>query len=176
MPRKPTSQFGMGPLKRFVVRKLLPFLLRPFEGAAEQRSLTDGLKQIAGTLRAMGVLPEDPIVKQIGSEFQLLFCGAAPPDKMKSRQDRHGRLGDATLPTYPQIFAGGAHPVKADLVGADLRAAPGRGSLIGPAESISDLLRESPPQTRSSTVAGALRRFAAFCRRPSLSRPWRSSL
>jgi hypothetical protein len=155
----------MGPLKRFVVRKLLPFLLRPFEGAAEQRSLMDGLKQIAGTLRAMGVLPEDPIVKQIGSEFQLLFCGAAPPDKMKSRQDRHGRLGDATLPTHPQIFAGGAHPVK-----ADLRGAPGRGSLIGPAESISDLLREPLPLTRSSIVAGALRRFAAFCRRPSLSR------
>ena len=85
MPRKSASQFGMGPLKRFVVRKLQPFLLRPFEGAAEERSLTDGLNQIARTLRAMGVLPEDRIVEQIGSEFRLLFCAGAPLDKMKSR-------------------------------------------------------------------------------------------
>ena len=85
MRKKPTSQFGMGPLKRFIVRTLQPFLLRPFEGAAEKRSLTDGLKQIARTLRAMGVSPEDPIAKQIGSEFQLLFCGAAPAGKMKSQ-------------------------------------------------------------------------------------------
>ena len=73
----------MGPLKRFVVRTLRPFLLGPFEGAAEERSLTDGLKQIAGTLRAMGVLPEDPIVEQIGSEFRLLFCAGTRASKMK---------------------------------------------------------------------------------------------
>lgn len=137
MPRKPTSQFGMGPLKRFVVRTLQPFLLRPFEGAAEQRSLTDGLKQIARTLRAMGVLAEDPIVEQIGSEFRLLFCAATPAGKMKSQP---------------------------------------RGSLIDPVELISDLLRQPPPQTRSSAVAGALRRFAALCRRAILSRLRRSSL
>jgi hypothetical protein len=62
-----------------------PFLVRPFEGAAEDHSLTDGLKQIARTLQAMGALPEDPVVKQIGSEFRLLFCPSAPASKMKSQ-------------------------------------------------------------------------------------------
>jgi hypothetical protein len=92
MHRKPTSQFGMGPLKRFVVRGMQPFLLRPFEGAADERSLADGLKQIAGTLRAMGVLPEDPIVKQIGSEFQLLFCAPASAGRTKTQPP--GSLAD----------------------------------------------------------------------------------
>jgi hypothetical protein len=110
------------------VRYLLPFLVRPFQGAAEERPLTDGLKQIAGTLRAMGALPEDPIVKQIGSEFRQLFCAAA---KMKSQP------GD---------------------------------SLIDPLKSISDMLREPLPQTRSSAAAAALRRFVALCKRPILSR------
>ena len=88
MPRKLTFQFGMSPtitlLRRFV-RHMRPFLVRPFEGAAEERPLTDGLKQIAGTLQAMGALPEDKVVTQIGSEFRLLFCAGAPLDKMKSR-------------------------------------------------------------------------------------------
>ena len=75
-------------LKRFVVRDLLPFLIRPFEGAAEERPLTNGLKQIAQTLRAMGVPPEDSIVNQIGSEFRVLFCAAALPCKMKARPRR----------------------------------------------------------------------------------------
>jgi hypothetical protein len=92
MPQKPTFQSGVNPaivrLKRFVVRDLLPFLIRPFEGAAEERPLTNGLKQIAGTLRAMGVLPEDSIVNQIGSEFRVLFCAAAVPGKMKAQPRR----------------------------------------------------------------------------------------
>ena len=96
MPQKPTSQFGMSPaivpLRRFAMRYVQPFLVRPFEGAAEIRPLTDGLKQIAGTLRAMGVLPEDSFVKQIGSEFRLLFCAAAPAGKIKPRP--RGRLID----------------------------------------------------------------------------------
>jgi hypothetical protein len=62
-----------------------PFLVRPFEGAAEERPLTDGLKQIAGTLQTMGALPEDQVVKQIGSEFRLLFCPSAPAGKMGSQ-------------------------------------------------------------------------------------------
>ena len=37
------------------------------------------------TLRAMGTVPEDPIVKQIGSEFRMLFCPAASAAKMKSQ-------------------------------------------------------------------------------------------
>ena len=88
MPRKQTSLFGaspaIAPLKRFALRRLLLFLVRPFEGAAEGRPLTDGLNQIAGTLRTMGVLPEDSIVNQIGSEFRRLFCTPAPAGKMKS--------------------------------------------------------------------------------------------
>jgi hypothetical protein len=32
----------------------------------------------------MGVLPEDSIVKQIGSEFRLLFCDPALAGKIKS--------------------------------------------------------------------------------------------
>ena len=91
MPQKPISQFGVSPaislLRRFAVRYLQPFLVRPFEGMAEERPLTHGLKQIAGTLRAMGVQPEDSIVKQIGSEFRLLFC-AALTGKMKSQPRR----------------------------------------------------------------------------------------
>ena len=89
MTQKPTYQFrvrpAITPLRRFAVRYLLPFLVRPFEGAAEERSLTHGLKQIAGTLGAMGVLPEDSIVKQIGSEFRLLFCSATLAGKMNSQ-------------------------------------------------------------------------------------------
>src|SRR5271166_2802204 len=89
MTQKPTYQFrvrpAIAPLRRFAVRYLLPFLVRPFEGAAEERSLVHGLKQIAGTLGAMGVLPEDSIVKQIGSEFRLLFCAAALAGKMNSQ-------------------------------------------------------------------------------------------
>ena len=80
MPQKPTSQFGVSPaispLRRFALRSVVLFLVRPFEGAAEERPLADGLQQIAGTLRAMGTLPEDPIVKQIGSDFRMLFCAA----------------------------------------------------------------------------------------------------
>jgi hypothetical protein len=75
-------------LRRFVVRDLLPFLIRPFEGAAEERPLTNGLKQIAGTLRAMGVLPEDSAVNQIGSEFRVLFCAAAPTGEIKAQPRR----------------------------------------------------------------------------------------
>lgn len=137
MPKKPTSQFGMGPLKRFVVRSLQPFLLRPFEGAAEKRSLTDPLRQIAGTLRGMGVGPEDPIVKQIGSEFRRLFCAAAPAGETKP------------------------HP---------------RDSLVDPVKSISDLLREPLPQSRSRTAAGTLRRFVALCRRRIICQANRSFL
>ena len=88
MPRKLTFQFGMSPtirlLRRFV-RHMRPFLVRPFEGAAEERPLTDGLKQIAGTLQAMGALPEDKVVTQIGSEFRLLFYPSAPASKMGSQ-------------------------------------------------------------------------------------------
>jgi hypothetical protein len=73
------------PLRRFALRRVLLFLVRPFEGAAEEGPLANGLEQIAGTLRAVGVLPEDSIVKQIGSEFRLLFCAAAPAAKMKSQ-------------------------------------------------------------------------------------------
>jgi hypothetical protein len=137
MPQKPIFQFGVSPaialLRRFV-RHMRPFLVRPFEGAAEERPLTDGLKQIARTLQAMGALPEDQIVKQIGSEFRQLFCPAA---KMKSQP------GD---------------------------------SLIDPVKSISDLLREPPPEARSRAAAAALRRFVALCKRPILSRSRRSFL
>jgi hypothetical protein len=89
MPRKPIAQFGVSPviapLRRFAMRCVLLFLVRPFENAAEEGPLTDGLEQIAGTLRAVGVLPEDQVVKQIGSEFRMLFCPAAPAAKMKSQ-------------------------------------------------------------------------------------------
>src|SRR5262245_26682319 len=86
MPRKPTSQFGASPattpFRRFALRCVLLLLVRLFESATEARPLADGLEQIAGTLRAMGTAPEDPIVKQIGSHFQMLFCAAG---KMKSQ-------------------------------------------------------------------------------------------
>ena len=86
MPQKPPFQFGVSPaiapFRRFAVRCVLLFLVRPFEGAAEEGPLADGMEQIAGTLRAMGTVPEDPIVKQIGSHFQLLFCAAG---KMRSQ-------------------------------------------------------------------------------------------
>jgi hypothetical protein len=90
-----------------------PFLLRPFEGAAEERSLTDGLKQIAGTLRAMGVSAEDQIVKQIGSEFRLLFCAAASADKMKPQPrsrfiDPADSISDLLLEPSPRIRRSGA--------------------------------------------------------------------
>ena len=89
MPRKPIAQFGVSPviapLRRFAMRCVLLFLVRPFENAAEEGPLTDGLEQIAGTLRAVGVLPEDQVVKQIGSEFRLLFCPSAPAGKMGSQ-------------------------------------------------------------------------------------------
>ena len=138
MPQEPIPQFRVSPaivrLRRFAGRYVLPFVIRPFEGAAEERPLTHGLQQIAGTLRAMGVLPEDSIVRQIGSEFRVLFCAPAPPGKMKSQP---------------------------------------RGSLIDPAKSISDLLREPP---RSSAVAAALSRFVALCKRAILSRLRRSFL
>jgi hypothetical protein len=95
MPQKPISQFRVSPaiarLRRFAVRYVLPFVIRPFEGAAEERPLTHGLEQIAGTLRGMGVLAEDSIVSQIGSEFRVLFCADAPPGKMKS-QPRGGPI------------------------------------------------------------------------------------
>jgi hypothetical protein len=74
------SRFGVSPasapLRRFVLRCVLLFLVRPFEGVGKERPLADGLEQIAGTLRIMGTVPEDPIVKQIGSHFQTLFCAA----------------------------------------------------------------------------------------------------
>ena len=82
MPQKPVSQFRASPaimrLRRFAGRYVLPIVIRPFEGAAEERPLTHGLKQIAGTLRGMGVLPEDSIVRQIGSEFQVLAALSTP--------------------------------------------------------------------------------------------------
>jgi hypothetical protein len=135
MPQKPASQFGvrsaMAPLRRFALRCILLFLVRPFEGAVEEGPLADGMEQIAGTLRAMGTVPEDPIVKRIGSHFQLLFCAAAR-----------------------------------------MRSQPGD-TLIDPAKSISDLLREPP---RTSAAAAALRRFVALCKRAILSRLRRSFL
>lgn len=86
MPRKQASRFGMSsapaPLRRFALRYIQLFLIRPFEGTAEEDPLADGLRQIAGTLRAMGGLPDDQFVKQIGSEFRMLFCAAG---KMKSQ-------------------------------------------------------------------------------------------
>ena len=89
MAKKLTYQFRLRPamasLRRVAVRYLLPILVRPFEGAAEERPLLHGLEQIAGTLRTMGVPPEDAIVKQIGSEFRLLFCTAAQAGDAKSR-------------------------------------------------------------------------------------------
>jgi hypothetical protein len=72
-------------LRRFVGRDLLPILIRPFEGAAEEKPLAHGLTQIAGTLRTMGVQPDDSVVKQIGSEFEVLFCASAAPGKINAR-------------------------------------------------------------------------------------------
>ena len=46
------------------------------EVAAEQRPVTDALRQIGLTFRAMGVQPEESIVKRIGSEFRSFFCGS----------------------------------------------------------------------------------------------------
>src|ERR1700751_1091832 len=87
MPQKPIFQFGVRSailrLRRFAGRYVLPFVIRPFEGAAEERPLTHGLKQIAATLGTMGVLPEDSIVRQIGSEFRVLFCAPALSGNMK---------------------------------------------------------------------------------------------
>jgi hypothetical protein len=92
MRKKPTSQSRLGfaivRLRRFVGRDVLPILIRPFEGAAEERPLTNGLTQIAGTLRTMGVQPDDSVVKQIGSEFEALFCASAAPDKLNARLHR----------------------------------------------------------------------------------------
>jgi len=92
MSQKPASHFKGRPsivrLRRFVERDLLPILIRPFEGAAEERPLTHGLTQIAGTLRRMGIQPDDSIVKQIGSEFEVLFCAAAAPGEMNARPHR----------------------------------------------------------------------------------------
>jgi len=95
------------------VRRMRPFLVRPFEGAAEDRSLTDGLKQIARTLQAMGALPEDLVVKQIGSEFRLLFCAAASADKMKPQPrsrfiDPADSISDLLLEPSPRIRRSGA--------------------------------------------------------------------
>jgi hypothetical protein len=88
MPQEPASHFQVRPailrLRRFVERDLLPILIRPFEGAAEERPLTHGLTQIAATLRTMGIQPDDSIVKQIGSEFEVLFCAAAAPGEMNA--------------------------------------------------------------------------------------------
>jgi len=95
MPRKSIFQFEVSlviALLRRFVRYMLPFLVGPFEGAADERPLADGLKQIAGTLQAVGVLPEDSIVRQIGSEFRQLFCAAAPAGKINS--EPHGSLID----------------------------------------------------------------------------------
>jgi hypothetical protein len=90
MLRKQTTQFRMKHaivrLRRFVGRNLLPILIRPFEGAAEEKPLTNGLTQIAGTLRTMGVKPDDSIVKQIGSEFEVLFCASAASGEINARR------------------------------------------------------------------------------------------
>jgi hypothetical protein len=87
-----TSKFrassAIARLRRFVERDLLPILIRPFEGAAEERPLAHGLTQIAGTLRTMGIQPDDSLVKQIGSEFEMLFCAAAAPGKLNARPQR----------------------------------------------------------------------------------------
>src|ERR1700745_4234330 len=90
--QKLISRFRVSPaiasLRRFAVRYIQPLLVRPFKGPPERRPVTDALKQIAGTLRAMGVLPEDSIVNEIGSEFRLLFCADAPPGKIMSQPHR----------------------------------------------------------------------------------------
>ncbi len=46
------------------------------EIAARERPVTDALRQIGLTFRAMRVQPEEPIVERIGSEFRSLFCGS----------------------------------------------------------------------------------------------------
>jgi hypothetical protein len=96
MLQKLISRVEAGPaialFRRFAVRYAQPILVRPFKGPPERRPIADGLKQIAGTLRVMGVLPGDSIVKQIGSEFRLLFCAEAPQGKMKSPP--RGRFAD----------------------------------------------------------------------------------
>jgi glycosyltransferase involved in cell wall biosynthesis len=43
--------------------------------AVEEKPFADALKQIGLTLRAMGVLHDDPVVSRLGSEFRRLFCG-----------------------------------------------------------------------------------------------------
>jgi glycosyltransferase involved in cell wall biosynthesis len=45
------------------------------ETAVEEKPFADALKQIGLTLRAMGVLHDDPVVGRIGCEFHTLFCG-----------------------------------------------------------------------------------------------------
>jgi hypothetical protein len=116
MPQKPTSQFGaspaISPLRRFALRSVVLFLVRPFEGAAEERPLADGLQEIAGTLRAMGTLPEDPIVKQIGSHFQMLFCAAG---KMKSQP------GDSLIDPVKSISDLLREPPRSSAAAAPLR-------------------------------------------------------
>ena len=59
------------------VQRIEPLL----ETAVGERPLFDALKRIAPVLRILGAQPEDPIVRQIGSEFQKLFCGGMPKDQ-----------------------------------------------------------------------------------------------
>src|SRR5215471_10596548 len=119
MPQKPASQFGVSPaiapLRRFALRCVLLFLVRPFEGEPEEGPLADGMDQIAGTLRAMGTVPEDPIVKQIGSHFRMLFCAAAPAAKMKSQP------GDSLIDPVKSISDLLREPTRTSAAAAALR-------------------------------------------------------
>lgn len=59
------------------VQRIEPLL----EAAIGERPLFDALRQIASVLQILRVQPEDSIVRQIGSEFQKLFCGGTPKDQ-----------------------------------------------------------------------------------------------
>jgi glycosyltransferase involved in cell wall biosynthesis len=59
------------------VQRIEPLL----EAALGERPLFDALRQIALVLQTLRVQSEDSIVRQIGSEFQKLFCGRTPRDQ-----------------------------------------------------------------------------------------------
>jgi glycosyltransferase involved in cell wall biosynthesis len=59
------------------VQRIEPLL----EAAVAERPLFDALRKIALVLQTLRVQPEDSIVRQIGSEFEKLFCGGAPKDQ-----------------------------------------------------------------------------------------------
>jgi FkbM family methyltransferase len=161
------------------------------ETAVEERPATDALVQIGTNLRAISENPDEPIVRQVGTEFRSLFCGnesridaikwisnmlqepATPPGSKRHVDELQPALGDIPAGAPLSSQSGGEEP--ASRLPPVSENAPA-GALFNPGSDSEQSPDELQPHSEAAGAGSSMRRFVGRCTEPTRSRLKRYSL